>query len=279
MPRLEYRPRSRVKFESNWLISCASNVTSQIGQDGIIAKIFAVIGETNKVCLELGAWDGKYLSNTWNLIENKGWNGVLIEADEVKFREIAINHSSDRVNALNLHVSLTGANSIDCIMSNYGQIEPDFVSIDIDGNDWHVWASMRRIKPRVVLVEFNPTIPNDVYFVQDADFSVFQGSSLLAFIELAHLQGYSLVCVDQWDAFFVRKELYHKFNIQDNDIDSMFEPIYQTKIFQCFDGRMYNVGHQTLLWKGVTFDSCSLQVLPTEQQVYSSGPNQNTRTW
>ena len=34
------------------------------------------------------------------------------------------------------------------------------------------------------MIEFNQSIPNDVYFVQDADPAVHHGSSLLAMIEL-----------------------------------------------------------------------------------------------
>lgn len=58
---------------NRWLNEFASNVTSQFGEDGIIEKILEVIGDANRWCVEFGASDGVYLSNTYNLIKNKGY--------------------------------------------------------------------------------------------------------------------------------------------------------------------------------------------------------------
>ena len=65
----------------------ASNTYSQFGEDGIIEKIFQIIGVNSKVCIEFGAWDGFYLSNTANLWTN-GWKGILIEAEQRKIRPV-----------------------------------------------------------------------------------------------------------------------------------------------------------------------------------------------
>ena len=40
---------------------------TQNGEEGIINAIFEKIGFTNKICVDLGAWDGKWLSNTYFL--------------------------------------------------------------------------------------------------------------------------------------------------------------------------------------------------------------------
>jgi hypothetical protein len=58
------------------------------------------------------------------------------------------------------------------------------LTIDIDGNDYHIWDSMQKYQPKVVIIEYNPTIPNDIKFIQEANFDVNQGSSLRAKIEL-----------------------------------------------------------------------------------------------
>lgn len=63
------------------LLNFASNVTSQFGEDGIIQRIFEIIPPSHKYCVEFGAWDGKYFSNCYNLIVNKGWSGAFIEAN------------------------------------------------------------------------------------------------------------------------------------------------------------------------------------------------------
>ena len=80
MAKVELRRVDRTKPESAFIRSFASNVTSQYGEDGMIAKIFEFIGVKNRWCVEFGAWDGKYLSNTWDLINNKGWSRFLLKA-------------------------------------------------------------------------------------------------------------------------------------------------------------------------------------------------------
>ena len=63
---------------------------SESGEDGILEEIFNVIEteEDEKWVVEFGAWDGVHLSNSWNLIQNHNWKGVLIEANKEKFLEM-----------------------------------------------------------------------------------------------------------------------------------------------------------------------------------------------
>src|SRR5215217_7907134 len=78
MPQIEFRPVNRVRPDCAWLLDHRANVTSQIGQDGILAKIFEVIGPGARYCVEFGAWDGRWLPNTYSLIADRGWRGLLI---------------------------------------------------------------------------------------------------------------------------------------------------------------------------------------------------------
>jgi hypothetical protein len=66
------------------------NIYSQNGEDGIIEEVFKRLGldEFNKFwVVEFGAWDGKHLSNTFNLIK-KGAASCLIEGDSTKFLDL-----------------------------------------------------------------------------------------------------------------------------------------------------------------------------------------------
>jgi len=84
MPKIEVKRRTRLKAESWIFIEFANNNTSQSGEDGIIDKIFNIITPASKFCVEFGAWGGVHLSNTWTLINDMGWEAVLIEGNEEK---------------------------------------------------------------------------------------------------------------------------------------------------------------------------------------------------
>ena len=48
-------------------------------------------------CIESGAWDGVHLSNTCDLIQNKNYKAVLIEADVKRHRNFCKNFPSQDV--------------------------------------------------------------------------------------------------------------------------------------------------------------------------------------
>jgi len=279
-PQVEFRPRSRINPRSTYLLEYASNITSQHGEDGIIAKIFEIVPPANLWCLEIGAFDGKLLSNTWSLITQRGWRAVLVEGNDDQWGQLAARFSrdnpeiegrfADHVALVHKYADFEGESSLDGILSAAGAPKDlDFMSIDIDSNDWHLWDSLVQYKPRVLMIEFNTTIPNDVYYVQARDSNVTQGCSLLALIELGKRKGYELVVCTPANAIFVRAELYPAFNIPDNDIDAMyFYPYLQTRLFQGYDGELILAGYQQLHWPNVPFSAADVQVLPEPLRRY-----------
>jgi hypothetical protein len=169
-----------------WLLEFKRDEHSQAGEDGIIEKILEVLPSNDKWCVEFGAWDGVFLTNTRSLICSKGFSAVLIEADKNRFLELQRNYTQqkDRVITINRFVGFEDNDNLDRILSDT-PIPQDFdlLSIDIDGNDYHVWKRVSQYKPKVVVIEFNPTIPTEVRFVQPADPALNHGSSLLSLIE------------------------------------------------------------------------------------------------
>ena len=82
------------------------NITSEHGEDGVLEKIFETIGERARWCVELGALNGKHGSNVWHLIKDRGWAGVLIEADKTYFEKLQQEYSgSGRAHCVNAFVS------------------------------------------------------------------------------------------------------------------------------------------------------------------------------
>lgn len=271
MPTIELRRVKRTKPESTFLRKFAKTVTSQYGEDGIIEKILDLIGRVQSWCVEFGAWDGKYFSNTWDLINNKGWSGVLVEGDQQRCAALAASHQAraGEVFVENAFVSWEGESSLDNILGRTPiPANFDVLSVDIDGNDWHVWNGLRNYRPRVVVIEFNPTAGNDLYFVQDADPSLNQGASLLAFIDLARQKGYELAATTYANAFFVLAEDFPKLGIADNSIGAIYEPYMDTQICQGFDGTIFAAGHMRLSWHSIELSQEDFQVLPRALRKY-----------
>ena len=247
------------------LLAYRSDVTSQCGEDGIIAHVCDVIEPANRYCIEFGAWDGKLYSNCYNLVANTGWDGLMIEADAEKYSQLRTTYAGNpRVKTLNRFVDLEGANSLDNLLTEAGApTEPGVLSIDIDGNDYYVFESLAEHHPELVIVEFNPTVPNDVIFVQAPSFEVNHGCSLLALVMLGREKGYELVVATNWNAFFVRKDKFPRLGIADNSISALYAPIQDGRIFQGYDSSIHVVGMDQLIWKGgIKVSSADFQVLP-----------------
>lgn len=249
---------------NDWLLQHARNVHSQRGEDGILEEVFKHVSGTERWCVEFGAWDGVHLSNTHYLME-QGWSGVFIEADPVRFKDLKHSYQNNsRAHCICTYVHFAGPDTLDNLLART-PIPADFdlLSIDIDGNDYHMWESVERYTPKVVIIEFNPTIPADVEFVQPKDMSINQGNSLLSLTLLGKRKGYELVCATLLNAIFVRKEFFPAFGIVNNSPSVLFtDERYQTKFFQLYDGTIVLTGARRLLWHGIPIRSRDLALLP-----------------
>lgn len=263
---------NRVEFSdiSSPLLQYAKNVTSQCGEDGIIEHIFSVISPEHKLCVEFGAWDGKLYSNSYNLICNKGWRGLMIEADTEKYKQLVTTYAGNSlVRTINRLVDFEGNNTLDNILEEYGvPYSFGLLSIDIDGNDYHIWDSVAKYRPETVVIEFNPSIPNDVLFVQEKSFEINQGNSLLALTLLGKLKGYELAAATSWNAIFVIKEKFELLGITNNSIELMYKPVQNGRIFNGYDGTVHVVGMDRLMWKNINLEFEDFQVLPKSLRTY-----------
>jgi hypothetical protein len=249
-----------------WLLDFRSDTYSQTGEDGIIQKILELLPNKNRWCVEFGAWDGLYLTNTRRLIESENYSAVLIEADGKKFAALQKNYHDygNRVVTVNRFVGFGEQDSLDVLLQETPIPQDfDFLSIDIDGNDYHVWAQVKKYRPKLVVVEFNHTIPTEVRFVQDANPSVSHGSSLLSLVDLGKEKGYELVCVVRYNAFFVRKEDFSFFEIDTNSPQALRTDLSAvTYLFSGYDGSVLLSGGQILPWHSLRFTAANVQVLP-----------------
>jgi hypothetical protein len=180
-----------------WLEGAAANTYSQFGEDGLVRAIFDRIGITNRWCFEVGAMDGRYLSNSLQWRE-AGWDAILIEANEQHFAKLA-EYKSDKVRVVHEKIE---PESLDRILAEQGApTDLDFGCIDIDGQDYYCWAGMEKFAPRVMLVETS---------VQDSPIPPLGGPGQAGFHHmrtLAMSKGYIVVAKTHCNIVCVKQEL------------------------------------------------------------------------
>jgi hypothetical protein len=214
-------------------------VTSQDGEDGIIERIFARVPPLSRLCVEFGAWDGKHVSNVWNLWANEGWSAVLIEADRAKHRElVAATADHPNVTALCGYVTAEGDGRLDALLAGAATARPvDLLSIDIDGNEYDVWQAVSDYRARAVIVEHNPTIPPHIEFVSHG--ANYVGSSARALVELGKALGYELVACTMTNCIFVSADLYPALEIERNDLADLFDCRLLTWAMSSYNGELF----------------------------------------
>ena len=191
-------------------------VYSQSDEDGVIEEVFRRIGIKDRTFVEFGAETG--VENNTRYLLAQGWSGLWIEAMPQYAEVIRKGHrdaiASGRLKFLDTPV--TAENINDLISSAEIKGEIDFLSIDIDGNDYHVFEAIHVIQPRVVCLEHNPTFPPPADWVMPYNphhrwtgTSTEYGASIVALERLARSKGYVLVGCSLYspNGYYVRSDL------------------------------------------------------------------------
>jgi hypothetical protein len=196
---------------------------SQAGEEGIVEYIFSKIGYTNKMCVELGANDGKLFSNTLYFKEKHGFQRKLIEG----------NSSIKNITGEDTTYSVITPGNINELLSDCPKI-CDFISIDFDGDDYWVWKEMKT-EGRVVLAEYHTALPNDIPLAiipgkggvyDESCKETLEGymlANLRAFYELAEKKGYKFCTTIGCNALFVLKEEFNKLEIPEISLEECIE--------------------------------------------------------
>ena len=248
----------------------ARDVHSQFGEDGILERIFEVLDGPGapsrpRWCVEFGAWDGVHLSNTRHLIETHRFHGILIEASSLRYADLLRNADGlSRVQPLRAFVEFEGPNRLDELLKSTDCPKQfDLLSIDVDGNDYHIWDSVEIYRPRIVVIEFNPTIPYHVRFVQPRRRGVAQGSSIRSLVELGERKGYRLAAVTTANAIFVTESEQARLGLEDATIEALMpDHMPVTYLFQGYDGTIFLAGNKKMIWHQVPIRAAKLQQIP-----------------
>ena len=208
----------------NNLNEYASDLTSGDGTNGILAEIFKRLEIKKGTCVEFGANDGLWNSNTYPFWKDGRWIALLIEPDTHIFNKLNKNVGSlNNVFAINSYVSPypkgdpraeppRGHYPLDTILQNFNnnvnspiRFEKDFdlLSIDVDGNDYHIWKNLKDYNPKCVVIEYNQTIPPSIEFIDDIQEYLGIGASIKSLEKLGEEKGYSLVSSTGSNLIFV----------------------------------------------------------------------------
>ncbi len=197
------------------------NITSQFGEDGILEEIFCRLGEGGKLCVEFGASDGKAASNTWNLWANRGWSAVLIETDAALFSRLLENtRGFASVTPVHAHITVEPGMLDSLLDPALGGRKPDLMSIDIDSDDYAVFAALEKYLPRVLIVEYNPSIPPEFHFIQKP--GEYAGNSARAIHFLALKKGYTLVAMTHSNMIFVQNGEFGRLRMKKPLLEELF---------------------------------------------------------
>ncbi len=210
------------------LLNHRLNIYSQNGEDGVLAEVLRrlAIPKSRRWCVEFGAWDGVYLSNTFNLVKNQGWKAVYIEGDIGKFPAL-LKTAEENSGIIPVQAMVipdhTDHNSLDNLLKTHAAripVDYGFLSIDIDGHDLAVWETHKEYRPWVVCIEINSGIPVGVMERHGE-----RGNSFSSTLEYAQKNEYTLVCHTGNMIFVANEKLKDKFNDLDlGNPNNMFIP-------------------------------------------------------
>jgi hypothetical protein len=194
------------------LLSERFHYRSQNEEDGLLLALFKRIGMTDRRCVEIGC--GLNGGNSGFLVQECGWSGLMVDADRHKIATIKQRFAGHAVLANKHRITRENINGVLQMHGFTGEV--DFLSIDIDGNDYWIWEALTACSPRVVALEYNwlfgpdkaVTIPYDPQFrLSQAATRAYRGASLAALAHLSQRKGYRLVASERVNAFFIRNDV------------------------------------------------------------------------
>lgn len=186
---------------------------SQGGEGVYLKHILENTGPNNQYFIDIGSGDGVYLSNSKFLTEC-GWSGRLLDKQ-----------NGDFVTCENL------LQLIPLVVAKH--VQPDFVSIDIDGNDyWILERIFENLQPKVIVAEFNAmyTDSRTIKYNSEHEWAgdSYYGFTFEAGCKLAQYWDYEVIFQNNdMNMYMVRRDLvnhpYPKVSFNKNDFFKLSE--------------------------------------------------------
>lgn len=207
------------------ILNSRRKVYSLEGEEGVLEYLLDKIPNKNKWIVEFGACDGIAFSNSLYFINDLNYSAILIEPDSEQYIQLETNMSKyPNVHCLKQFITRDGDLSFDNTIDRLGTEIPndfDLLIIDVDNNDYHLWDSIQKYNPKIVMIEINNTqLPTYEKIAEyDCEF-IFgkHGSSIKSMTALANKKGYKLVANISCNAIYIKAEYYELFFHRDYDV-------------------------------------------------------------
>jgi len=193
-------------------------VFSQWGEDGIIQHLCNSVTIKHRTFIEFGV-ESFFESNCRFLQMKDNWSGFVIDGSSENIGKLRDSYFYWKHDLHAIAAFITRDNINELLAQSGFDQDLGILSIDLDGNDYHILEAIRHFKPRILICEYNSvfggvrkiSIPYDAAFNRTkGHFSnLYFGASLAAVTHLANIRGYSLIGTGSagGNAFFVRNDL------------------------------------------------------------------------
>ena len=193
-------------------------IFSQWGEDGIIDFLVSEVSITNNTFIEFGV-ENFSESNCRYLLMKSDWNGFVVDGSKKNIDKLKSSNYFWKydLQALTAFIDVDNINEI--LKKSGFEKDLGILSIDIDGNDYHVLNKIDFFDPRIIICEFNPifgykrkiTTPYDPKFFRTKGHhsNLYFGASINALISLLSKKNYTLIGTGMQggNAFFVKNSL------------------------------------------------------------------------
>jgi hypothetical protein len=187
---------------------------SQNGEDGITDYLLGSVRSPNRHFLEIGSASGLENNSSWLAIARR-YSGLMVEANSAMARRLRSLRPifGPGVSVVQMFVDQTNAREVVELCLHR---DPDFFSLDIDGNDYYVMKALldEGLRPKVIAVEYNSVFGPDRcttityrpdFVAREASPSgLYYGISIAGWKKFLTSRGYLFVTVEQngVNAFF-----------------------------------------------------------------------------
>jgi len=226
------------------------NVYSQNGEDGILEQLLKELNIEHGTLCDVGAGNGVSPSNTFNLIKNHDFKGIVIESRNHLFRTLCENYKDfPQVSKINGKVyHMAEELLLDTWLTKAQMPEDlDVLSLHVNGEDYNIWNSLKNFKPKIVLLEVNSLrdpMYDELPGKQCTDYKldllrenyphkIASGCSFMSGIKLGMGKGYVPLALTGSNIIFIRFDLTEKLKefpctLSNNPYDymSIYTPIY-----------------------------------------------------